>query len=174
MRSETERWPVRPMMSDFCGLALAKDVWFVCEVKNSGAACPDFKLGTPPEQPCQACRWRSPGTGPARDEAELAQVRELTLSAAYSGQGGDGGLERFIASVSARKRYELGQALRFGSFAPEPPDYLATCGRYSGAHSFVPACVQNPSERCGGFEPVEVAVLTRRTDAGLTRPAWRR
>jgi hypothetical protein len=151
LRTELDRWPLRPVMSDYCALREEEQIWLVHEIKNAAADCGDHKPGLTPKKTCSSCHWRREGGGPAKDEPMMLRYRKLMEDAAATGRSGNGGFEQFISTIGAIKRFEIAQALDVGHIAPRPPLYLAICANFSSEQHFVPCAVQNPLDRCSAW-----------------------
>ena len=158
LRTDQVEWPHPPAMTDCCAFRAAETVFQVPRLKNIDYECGDHELGVAPRtETCATCRHRIVGEGPARDQAMMDYLQTSAEMAIVAGRPGDNALNSYVATIDARQALEMAQAYYHGRMVLRPPQYLAHCGRFSGPRAFIPCAVQNPHDRCAGWEPVDAA-----------------
>jgi hypothetical protein len=157
-RTDQIEWPHPPVMTDCCALRATEGVFQAYRLKNPDDVCDDHVRGAAPQtETCATCRHRVAGQGPARDKAMMEYMQHNADMAIVAGRPAGSELSSYITSVDARQALDVAQAYYHGRMVMRPPEYLAHCGRFSGPRAFIPCAVQNPHDRCAGWEPVGAA-----------------
>jgi len=66
--------------------------------------------------------------------------------------------------IGVVKAFEAAQTYYAGKLTFTPPSYLPYCARYSAPPDFVPCVVQNPHDRCPGWEEKAEAAPRKRDE----------
>lgn len=152
--ADRQLWPMRPTMSDYCGVDEAKEIYRIAEVKNRGLACGDFREGKPERHACADCSHRIAATGKAKDFAlESTHTRLIASAVAVqaSPQVPQAMLQAQRAGAVARKALELSSAYAAKGHLLTKPAYLDYCGHFSSEDEFVVCVLQNPHNTCAAW-----------------------
>ncbi|HAB18421.1 MAG TPA: hypothetical protein PLX89_11175 [Verrucomicrobiota bacterium] len=157
-RAGTDRWDVRPSMSDYC--VAEEDSFVVPGIRNGGGNCGTFELHEKEEKDsgsCENCVHRVQPSGPAIDaraESFFASTARANIASGQDGGSGSRGIDDVRETAGARKSFEAKQAYYAGKLTFQPPAYLPYCRMYSTRTDFVPCVVQNPHDRCPDWAPI--------------------
>lgn len=156
-------WPMRPTMSDACGVLESEDRWQICEIKNAGGDCPDFDPTPPPPHRCEDCRHRVAPPGPqqdARRERVYLDLMRTNISAGVKQDSNDRELDQYRRGVTSRQALELGAVYTSQGLLLDPPQYLAHCAARSGPQGYAACVVHNRHQSCPLWQPTEETTMT--------------
>jgi hypothetical protein len=152
-------WPGRspPRVLPYCGLGEQNDRFFLHEWKDAGERCNDFAPSAHVAKGnCADCRHRSDPPGPDRDYKDMERI--ISISRDIGGFRGDsydsgwGTIKETLNSRSERldtqKSAEMLLATDTGGEMPAPPEYYATCKRFSGSGRYALCNVRNYHGYC--------------------------
>ncbi len=171
--ADRDRWPARPMMSDFCGRHEAEDIYLIAEVKNRGQLCGEFEAGSPERHACIDCRHRVLAKGGAADyEAEQFYAKSISdgLAVGASISQPEAHLTEYRSGVAARKALELSGAYAGQGRLLSDPEYLDYCARFSSADEHVVCVLQNPHNTCREWEAATAAPEVAPTAVSSAEP----
>jgi hypothetical protein len=156
MKQTTMTWSGRPMMSNFCGLDEANEVYLIPEIKNAGQQCHDFDPMSDPPQRCGECRHRTPSRGKAEDllvEQTTSDMSARNVTVGLSTSVPDSLLTTHREGVSKRIGFELTGAYNSAGHLAMEPRYFDYCGHYSTPDDYVVCLMRNPHHICPGWKP---------------------
>jgi hypothetical protein len=146
-----EVWPSQPMVAAYCALHEDEGVFRICEVKNAGNRCTDFKT-TRRLLFCDTCRHREEAPGPAEHLERLEDVRSAASD--FWGEGAAASICRSYDSVQQQKdsaiSREIQQALLGGGTTCSFPRYYDHCNKYSTTRKWVLCRWKNHHGLCPG------------------------
>jgi len=152
--ADRQLWPMRPAMSDYCGVDEATEVYWIAEVKNRGLACSQFKEGKPERRACADCAHRVAATGQAHDlalEATHARLMTAAVAVQASPQVPQAMLQAQRAGAVARKALELSSAYASKGRLLSKPFYFDYCAHFSSEDEFVVCALQNAHNTCAAW-----------------------
>lgn len=152
--AERDLWLARPVMSDYCGLSEAEEVFLIAEVKNLGGRCENFAEGKPERRACGDCAHRVPASGWERDRAldqEYTTMVAAGISAQTSTQTPEALLQNHRKGAAARQGFELSGAYSAKGVLAVMPEYLDHCAHFSSEDAFVVCVLQNPYATCAAW-----------------------
>jgi hypothetical protein len=157
-KNNDEVWDMPPAMSNYCafkqveGNKVEKETYLICEVKNIGGRCTDFKEGKPAQQTCETCASRVAAKGLEKDiemQNRLSQAGQVNIVVGLSTNTTDNLLSKHLEGANSRKGFEILSAYNSkGHFFGNPPDYLHYCGALSQQEDYVACTFQNPHGVC--------------------------
>jgi hypothetical protein len=178
-----ENWDMPPVMSNYCafkqveGNEAEKNTYLICEVKNIGERCTDFKEGRPAQQSCQTCASRVAAKGMAMDKAmedRLSQAGQVNVVVGLSTSSTDDLLSKYRDGANSRKSFEILNAYNNqGHFVGSPPNYLDYCGALSQQENYVICTFQNPHSDCPRWRDSEsnsVSQTSHTPDLSVLKP----
>lgn len=149
--ADRDLWGARPLMSDYCGLDEADEVYRIAEVKNRGLGCSDFEPGRPDRRACTGCAHRVPAEERQGDLGMEAIYSRMIADAAAvqaSPQGAQGLLGAERTGQASRKAFEIASAYGAKGRVLTRPEYLDHCGALSTEDEYVLCALQNTHNTC--------------------------
>jgi hypothetical protein len=154
--ADRDLWGARPLMSDYCGVDEADEVYWIAEVKNRGLACPAFDAGRPDPRPCSTCVHRVPAEGRETDH-RMESIYASTLAGAMIAkaptQGAEGLLQSYRSGEASRKALELSQAYSAKGRLLTKPEYLDHCAAHSTDGEYAVCALLNTHNTCPTWAP---------------------
>jgi hypothetical protein len=156
--SDAERvvWPMRPLMSDYCGKRESEEIFQIHEIKNRGLGCLEFEGGKPERRACSDCAHRVAAAGPGEDanaEQLYGNMIVSAIGAQASPQTAQGLLQSHRGGVTARKALEIAGAYAAKGLVLTKPVYLDHCASLSTPDEFVICALANSHSTCAAHEP---------------------
>jgi hypothetical protein len=153
--SSEDTWIFRPIMSEFCGLREADEIYLIAEVKNLGGRCTDFVAGRPEPRRCSNCEYFVKPGGPEMDRALIQKFMALRANTSIMGdstQMVDTWLSGFEQGIGPRIAFEITAAYHAKGVLSAKPMYLAYCKKFSRQDEYVICLMQNPHLTCTAWE----------------------
>lgn len=167
-----DHWPVRPVMSRYCGLLEAKGIYLIAEIKNAAHDCPDFSPDRPAPRRCAECRHQQLPEGAANDRRrEEIYVDQIArdISAGVAKDTGGGLLDAYRKGIASRQAFEITNIYQTRGELFSAPEYLPYCARFSTEGRYVCCLTTNPHHNCPAWEPKETPAMPR-TELPLIAP----
>jgi hypothetical protein len=168
----SDHWPVRPVMSRYCGLLEDQDVYLIAEVKNAAHDCKNFSDVRPAPRRCEECRHQRLPEGVAddrrREEIYVDQMaRDVSAGVAKDTSGGL--LDAYRKGIASRQALEITNIYQTRGELFNAPKYLPHCARFSTEGGYVCCLTRNPHQTCPAWEPKEAPAMPH-TELPLIAP----
>ena len=145
-------WPHRPRTTPYCGLYESHEHYYVCEVKNGGGDCADFRArAAAPTHDCSGCAHRVPASGDSKDQALLYQIAERMSYSSVQCTAMQAEYARLEKGIGAMKAYEIREVHRNFGWLHRPPRFFDCCSARSIAARFEVPQALNSRGDCDRF-----------------------
>jgi hypothetical protein len=155
--ADRQVWPGRPVMSEYCGLREADEAYLICEVKNRGLGCKDFRAGSLERRACNNCQYRVAADGSKVDQTMEQTYTQMIVAATAthsSPQVAQGMLQSYRGGSAARKALEIAGAYVAKGSMLGKPQYLDCCAHFSTSDTYVICALQNAHNTCPSWKNV--------------------
>ena len=162
--ADKDQWAMQPVMTEFCGFRESDGEFLICEVKNAGGECTDFKPGKPERKACVDCTHCVTPDGRARDRKRDEAYAKMSISATIvhaSTSQPDSMLAQHRQGVTARKAFEVSGIYSAGGVLASKPNYASYCAMFSSEDEYVICALRNPHSTCSAWTaatPVNASV----------------
>jgi hypothetical protein len=154
--ADRDLWGARPLMSDYCAINEADEIFRIAAVKNRGLGCADFRAEKAESHPCSSCAHHIPAEGREYDQ-RMESIYTKTLAGAMISkaptQGAEGLLQSYRSGEGSRKALEVSQAYSAKGYLLTKPEYLDHCATFSTPDEYAVCALLNTHSTCPVWEP---------------------
>jgi hypothetical protein len=144
-------WDRKPIVTEFCGISEAEDMFFICGIKNYGSKCSDFVEGKPVRNKCTDCTHRVAAEGRKNDKLIEKTFSDMSFESTAVGlktSTPENLLNKHLEGVASRKALEINAIYISNGILSTVPNYFDYCRKFSDEYEYVICAVKNLHNTC--------------------------